>query len=170
MHLKYLTGYPEQLQEQAQQWIASGRLNALLQRRYDEYHEVGDDRALYAYALQLKNRYLRKAPPLSLVVFDSRINQVQHALGLNSSISRPHGSRLKSRNEIRIASLFKKAPAAFLRMIVVHELAHLKEKEHDRAFYLLCRHMEPDYFQLEFDLRLYLTLLEMKTGQDASDD
>ncbi|WP_410733789.1 YgjP-like metallopeptidase domain-containing protein [Citrobacter portucalensis] len=25
-------------------------------------------------------------------------------------------------------------------MIVVHELAHLKEKEHDKAFYQLCCH------------------------------
>jgi predicted metal-dependent hydrolase len=28
-------------------------------------------------------------------------------------------------------------------MIVVHELAHLREREHDRAFYQLCCHMEP---------------------------
>ena len=46
-------------------------------------------------------------------------------------------------------------------MIVVHELAHLKEREHDKAFYQLCQHMEPDYHQLEFDLRLYLTQMEI---------
>jgi hypothetical protein len=33
-------------------------------------------------------------------------------------------------------------------MIVVHELAHLKEREHGRAFYALCTHMEADYHQL----------------------
>ena len=42
--------------------------------------------------------------------------------------------------------------------IVVHELAHLKEKNHDKAFYQLCQHMEPDYLQLEFDFRLHLTI------------
>jgi predicted metal-dependent hydrolase len=41
-------------------------------------------------------------------------------------------------------------------MIVVHELAHLKEKEHNKAFYQLCCHMEPQYHQLEFDMRLWL--------------
>jgi hypothetical protein len=46
-------------------------------------------------------------------------------------------------------------------MIVVHELAHIKEKEHNKAFYKLCMHMEPDYHQLEFDTRLYLTHLEL---------
>jgi predicted metal-dependent hydrolase len=51
-------------------------------------------------------------------------------------------------------------PPEFLRMIVVHELAHMKEREHDKAFYHLCRHMEPDYPQLEFDLRAYLTYLD----------
>ena len=45
-------------------------------------------------------------------------------------------------------------------MIVVHELAHLKEKEHNKAFYQLCRHMQPNYHQLEFDVRVYLTHLE----------
>lgn len=45
-------------------------------------------------------------------------------------------------------------------MIAVHELAHMKEREHGKAFYQLCRHMEPEYVQLEFDLRVYLTYLD----------
>ena len=45
-------------------------------------------------------------------------------------------------------------------MIVVHELAHLREKDHGKAFYQLCQHMEPQYHQYEFDLRLYLTHVE----------
>lgn len=72
------------------------------------------------------------------------------------------GGRLKSKNEIRISTLFKNTPLAFLNMIVVHELAHLKEKEHNKAFYQLCQHMLPDYHQIEFDLRVYLTHLDEK--------
>jgi predicted metal-dependent hydrolase len=45
-------------------------------------------------------------------------------------------------------------------MIVVHELAHLKEKQHNKAFYQLCQHMLPDYHQIEFDVRVYLTAIE----------
>ena len=69
------------------------------------------------------------------------------------------GRQLKAKREIRVARLFIEAPAAFLRMIVVHELAHLREADHNKAFYQLCQHMEPDYLQLEFDTRLYLTEL-----------
>lgn len=69
------------------------------------------------------------------------------------------GGKLKAKAEIQIAALFKEAPAPFLKMIVVHELAHLR-KHHNKAFYQLCEHMEPGY-QLEFDLRLYLTHLEL---------
>jgi hypothetical protein len=47
-------------------------------------------------------------------------------------------------------------------MIVVHELAHLREFEHNKAFYRLCESMEPDYHQLEFDLRLWLTARELE--------
>ena len=55
---------------------------------------------------------------------------------------------------------FKDVPIEFLRMIAVHELAHVKEKQHDKAFYKLCCYMEPQYHQYEFDLRLVLTHLD----------
>jgi hypothetical protein len=95
------------------------------------------------------------------VVYDNKIHVINNALGLHSYVSRVQGGKLKSKNEIRISSVFKKAPLAFLSMIVVHELAHLKEKEHGKAFYQLCQHMLPDYFQLEFDMRLYLIQLDL---------
>jgi predicted metal-dependent hydrolase len=50
-------------------------------------------------------------------------------------------------------------------MIVVHELAHLKESEHNKAFYRLCEFMQPGYRQIEFDLRLYLTHRESAKSQ-----
>jgi hypothetical protein len=75
-------------------------------------------------------------------------------------VSRVQGSKLKAKREIRVATLFRDGPAQFLRMIAVHELAHIREKAHDKAFYSLCTHMEPDYHQLEFDVRLYLTHLD----------
>ncbi|MDR5172935.1 M48 family metallopeptidase [Methylobacillus flagellatus] len=77
-------------------------------------------------------------------------------------IFRKQGNRLKSKNEIRIAALFRDAPEAFLRMIVVHELSHLKEHDHNKAFYQLCHYMEPSYLQLEFDMRVWLTWREHK--------
>ena len=45
---------------------------------------------------------------------------------------------------------------------VVHELAHFKESEHNKAFYKLCEYMQPGYHQLEFDLRIYLTWRDMQ--------
>jgi predicted metal-dependent hydrolase len=75
------------------------------------------------------------------------------------------GSKLKSKNELRVSSIFKDAPEAFLRMIVVHELAHVKELDHNKAFYKLCCHMLPEYHQIEFDTRVYLTLLEHQGSQ-----
>lgn len=160
MDLPYLRSYPENLQVQTRELLAAGKLGAVLQRKYPAAHAVRSDKALYDYAQELKARYLRNAGTVNKVVFDSKIHVVRHALGLHTSLSRVQGNRLTARHEIRVASMFKQVPDEFLRMIVVHELAHLREKDHDKAFYQLCTHMEPQYHQYEFDLRLYLTYME----------
>jgi len=160
-NLKYLTAYPPALQAQVSGLIEQKRLGETLRQRYPAAHGIRTDRALYDYVQDLKDDYLRQAAPIAKVAFDSKIQIIQHALGLHTAISRVQGSRLKAKHEIRIASLFRDAPLPFLRMIAVHELAHLKEKEHDKAFYKLCCWMEPDYHQLEFDVRLYLTWLDV---------
>ncbi len=158
--LKYLTGYPESLLAQVRTLIAENRVNNVLQKRYPEANTVRTDAALRDYTLALKSEHMKSGIAPSKVVFDNRLQVVRHALGTHTQISRLQGAKLVAKREIRIASVFIDAPAAFLKMIVVHELAHLKEREHNKAFYQLCRHMEPDYAQLEFDLRLYLTHLE----------
>jgi hypothetical protein len=158
--LKYLAGYPPHVQARVRELLAEDRLGTLLADRYDQPHAVRNDGQLYDYVQALKERHMRKAVPLGKVLYDGKLQVVKHALGTHTTISRVQGSKLKTSREIRIASVFRDAPAAFLKMIVVHELAHLKEAEHDKAFYQLCTHMEPDYHQLEFDLRLYLTHLD----------
>jgi predicted metal-dependent hydrolase len=155
--LKYLSGYPEEVQARVWQLIEQGHLGESLRQRYSSAHEVRTDRALYDYTLALKNRHMRQAAPLSKVVFDNQLQIIQHALGTHTTVARVQGNKLKAKREIRVAGLFREAPAEFLKMIVVHELAHLKEPAHNKAFYQLCLHMEPQYHQLEFDLRLYLT-------------
>jgi len=159
--LRYLAGYPDDLQRQVRAAIAQDQLAAMLRTRYPGTHEVRSDGALYDYTLALKNRFLRNADSPAKVLFDSRLQLTANALGSNGKLARVQGGKIKRKHEIRVASVFKEAPPEFLKMIVVHELAHLKEREHDRAFYLLCSHMEPAYHQLEFDLRLYLTQREL---------
>lgn len=159
--LTYLQGYPEHLQSQVQQLIDQQRLGDVLLQRYPQVHDCTTDKSLYQYTVDLKNQYLRNAQPLSKVAYDGKIQVMKHALGMHTAISRVQGGKLKAKAEIRVATVFKLAPEPFLRMIVVHELAHLKEKDHNKAFYSLCCHMEPNYHQLEFDTRLYLTHLSV---------
>ncbi|AIQ98515.1 M48 metallopeptidase family protein [Pluralibacter gergoviae] len=155
--LPYISGYPEHLVAQVRDLIAQDKLGAVLAKRYPDRHGISNDKALWAFTQDLKNRYMRSAPPLNKVMFDNKIHVLKNALGLHTAISRVQGGKLKAKAEIRVATVFREAPEAFLRMIVVHELAHLKEKEHSKAFYQLCCHMEPQYHQLEFDTRLWLT-------------
>ena len=157
---RYLTGYSEQLLQQARELVDDGRLSEVLRKRYPKVHEVRSDAALYDYTQDIKSQYLKKSSPLSKVCYDNKLKVMQHALGQHIFINRVQGGKLKSKNEIRVASLFKQTPEPFLRMIVVHELAHIREKEHNKAFYKLCQHMEPQYHQLELDTRLYLLHLD----------
>ncbi|MEB0007698.1 M48 family metallopeptidase [Pseudomonas sp. RTB3] len=160
--LKYLQAYPPALQDQVRQLIAQNRLDAYLKQRYPERHAVQSDKALYAYALALKQEHLRNAPNIDKVLFDNRLDLTHRALGLHTAISRVQGGKLKAKKEIRIASLFKEAAPEFLKMIVVHELAHFKESDHNKAFYQLCEYMQPGYHKLEFDLRIYLTWRDLQ--------
>lgn len=159
---RYLGAYPATLQAQVQGLlVADGAdLASLLLSKYPVAHTVRSDTALYDYVSELKARHLRSAPPLHKVGFDNTMHAVRNALGLQISTSRVQGRKLSARREIRIASVFRHTPEEFLRMIVVHELAHLRERDHDKAFYKLCQHMEPGYHQLEFDLRVYLVYTE----------
>lgn len=157
----YLAGYPPSLTEQVQRMIAQDKLGDVLLQKYPQAHAVRTDKALYDYVLALKGEYLRNAGQLSKVAFDSKLHVLHNALGTHTSVSRVQGAKLKTKREIRVATVFREMPPEFLRMIVVHELAHIREREHNKAFYQLCRHMEPAYHQLEFDLRVYLTHLEI---------
>lgn len=158
--MRYLAGYPPTLQDQVRHLMAQDRLGALLRQRYAGLHDIRTDRALYAYANELKNEFMRKAEPLSKAVFDNKLHVIRNALGTHTTVARVQGSRLKTKREIRVAGLFREVPLEWLRMIVVHELAHTREKDHDKHFYALCTHMEPSYHRFELDLRLYLTHLE----------
>jgi predicted metal-dependent hydrolase len=162
--LPYLEGYSPAVHARVRELLVQDQLGPYLASRYAEVHAVRNDKALFQAALELKDRFLKTAPPLSKVLYDPRLQLLSHALGTLTSVSRVQGSRLKASREIRVASVFRDAPAPFLKMILVHELAHLKEYQHNKAFYQLCTHMEPDYFQLEFDLRLYLTHREASAG------
>ncbi len=164
--LKYLQAYPATLQDKVRLLIAQQRLGEHLAKRYPDRHPVQSDKALYAYTMELKQQHLKNAPGIDKVLYDSKLDVVQRALGLHTAISRVQGSKLKAKKEIRVAALFKAAAPEFLQMIVVHELAHLKEHDHNKAFYQLCNYMLPDYHQREFDLRVYLTWRELPQASE----
>lgn len=159
--LTYIEHYPHALLQQIQRLIDEEKLGAYLLKKYPTTHAISGDKALYAYVMELRAEFLRKSEPITKVLYDGKISDINDALGLHRTTIKNHGGRLRSKSEIRVATLFKNAPEPFLKMICVHELSHLKVKEHNKAFYAMCENMEPSYHQLEFDVRLYLTHLDL---------
>ena len=157
----YISNYPQEVKEQVKQLVEQDRLADYLLNKYPSTHQFVNDKSLREFTISIKNQYIKKSSPLSQVIYDPKIHVIHNALGLHTFISRIQGSKLKSKNKIRASEIFRKSPKAFLRMILVHELAHLKEKEHNKAFYKLCTHMQSNYHQVEFDLRIYLTHLDL---------
>ncbi len=160
MNFSYLNGYAPETVQHIQTLLQARKLGPWLLKKYPQAHGLRDDSALFDYVQALKQDYLKGATPVSKVLYDNKLQLVKNALGTHTTISRVQGSQLKAKREIRIASLFKDTPLEFLRMITVHELAHLRERDHDKAFYKLCSYMEPQYHQLEFEVRVYLTYLD----------
>lgn len=159
--LTYIEHYPEHLKSQIKTLVEEEKLGRYLLLKYPKTHAITSDKALYTYVMELRAEFLRKSEPITKVLYDGKISDINDALGLHRVTIKNHGGRLRSKSEIRVATLFKNTPESFLKMICVHELAHLKEKEHNKAFYALCEKMEPSYHQLEFDVRLYLTHLDL---------
>ncbi|MFT5400584.1 MAG: putative metal-dependent hydrolase [Planctomycetota bacterium] len=157
--LKYISNYPQPVKDQVLQLLAQDKLADYLLNKYPTTHQFVNDKSLRVFAVSIKKQFIKKSSPLSQVIYDPKIHVINNALGLHTFASRIQGNKLKSKNEIRVSDVFRKSPEAFLKMIVVHELAHLKEKEHNKGFYKLCCHMLSDYHQLELDMRLYLTQL-----------
>ncbi len=156
----YFQAYPQNLREQVQQLITSGNLRTYLLNKYPTGHQINTDKQLYEYANDLKQNYMRKTPQIDKVMYGKQRDLILNALGTHTFVSRNHGGKLKSKHEIRIAISLKEAPEEMLKMLVVHELAHFKEKDHNKAFYKLCEYMQPNYHQVEFDMRLFLVLLD----------
>lgn len=165
--LPLLAGYPPDLVEAAEALVASGRALVAIAERYPERHRVLSNKELGTYVQDLKARHLKGTPQLKSITYDKRLRSAHKALGLHTTRRRVHGASLRTTRELKVAAVFREAPAAFLRAIVVHELAHQKHADHDEAFYRLCCHMESDYHQLELDLRVWLSALDAAETPDA---
>ena len=116
--LIYIAHYPEHLKVQIRTLIEEEKLGKYLLLKYPTTHSLTSDKALYAYVMELRSQFLRKSEPLSKVLYDGKISDINDALGLHRITIKNHGGRLRSKSEIRVASLFKTAPEAFLKMLI----------------------------------------------------
>ena len=163
-YLKYFAGYPENIQAQVKTLIESHQLARYFEKKYPDKHYFQSEKALLNYTNEIKSRYLKNAPKLNSVKYEKQQDLVFNALGTHTFKRHQHGKKLKAQHHIAIANQLKYAPEPILRALVVHELAHFKEKDHNKSFYNLCCHIEPDYFQLELDLRLFTVLVALENN------
>lgn len=156
----YFIGYPEDIQSQVASLIEKNKLTQYFKNKYPNSHTIKSEKALFQYATMLKQQFLKNAPQLNSVKYEKKKDLVLNALGTHTFKRHAHGKKLKAQHHIAIADNLKNAPEALLKVLIVHELAHFKEKDHNKSFYQLCCHMEPEYFQLELDLRLFMVMCE----------
>ncbi|ATC87052.1 M48 metallopeptidase family protein [Pseudoalteromonas arctica] len=156
-YARYFTGYPANIVEQVLSLINNKKLCDYLLKKYPQAHTITSDKLLYSYATELKKQYLKNAPPFGRAAFKKQGDMVTNALGTHTY--RMQGKTRK--HDLAINSDLLRAPEPLLKALVVHELAHFKEKDHNKGFYQLCCHMEPSYHQLELDLRIFCVVVAM---------
>jgi predicted metal-dependent hydrolase len=154
----YFSHYPENIQAQVDMLICGNKLLSFFKNKYPVSHTLKNDKLLFEFTNELKQKYLKNAPKLQQVQYKKQKDLVKNALGTHTFKRQQHGGKLKAKHEIAIAEQLRLAPEPLLKALVVHELVHFKEKEHNKSFYNLCCHMEPEYHQLELELRLFLVL------------
>ncbi len=93
--LVYLNGYPPHVLERVSAMLSEGTLAPWLAQRYPEKHSVQTDKALYDFAIELKQRYLKNAAPLAKVLFDNQMVLAGGTLGTNTFAARVQGGNLK---------------------------------------------------------------------------
>ena len=158
--IDYFQGYPQNIRDHFEHLIKNGHIRSYLLKNYPIGHQINTDKQLYEYASELKQNFMKKSPQINKVKYEKQKDLIRNALGTHTFISRSHGGKLKSKHEIRIALSLKNAPEEMLQMLVVHELAHFKEKDHNKAFYNLCEYMLPNYCEVELDTLLFLNLVD----------
>jgi hypothetical protein len=82
--LKYLAGYSATVTDQVYKLVHNDKLAEVLLKKYPAAHNIRTDKALYAFAVGMKNQFLRQSNPLSKVVYDDKIDVLHQALGLHS--------------------------------------------------------------------------------------
>lgn len=80
-NLTYLQGYPEQLLSRVRTLINEQRLGDVLAKRYPGTHDYATDKALWQYTQDLKNQFLRNAPPINKVMYDNKIHVLKTRSG-----------------------------------------------------------------------------------------
>ncbi|KZN65542.1 hypothetical protein N473_12580 [Pseudoalteromonas luteoviolacea CPMOR-1] len=159
--LKYFQHYPENLQAQITSLIENNQLQTYFKNKYPCGHQLQNQQTLYQYCTDIKQRFLKNTPRLNNVSFTKHTDMMKGTLGTHTQKQHRHGQKIKARYDIALNNQLKYAPEAILRALIVHELAHFKHADHDKAFYKLCCNMEADYHQLELDLRLFIVLDEL---------
>ncbi len=103
-------------------------------------------------------------------MYDNRIHVLKNALGLHTAVSGVQGGELKAKAEIHRRCCVSRHAELVSRLIVVHELAHLKEKEHNKAFSSCAAIWSRSPTSLSSTHRLWLTRLWLgsKSENDVS--
>lgn len=161
MELKYLKSYPKDISEAVKNLILEDKLAFYLKNKYKNINTYKKDRDLYLLAKEIKNKHMKNEKLPEKIFYDNKIELSHQALGLHTYLAIKQGKKYKAKNEIKISARFKELPYEFLENILIHELCHLKEKEHNKAFYKLCKNINSKYFEVELDIRIYLTYIDV---------
>lgn len=122
-------------------WIEKSIEKALARRREKEKYEISDD-CICEYKAKAKAYLPERAQ------YWSRITGLRPSYVHITSASKRYGS-CNGKNGICFSYRLMAYPPEVIDYVIIHELAHIKHKNHSRDFYGLIEQFMPDYKKYE---------------------
>ena len=124
-------------------------------KKDSQIKQLVDDKKRWIFKKKLEfsdrtRKKIKKTKPRSTKYLENRTKKLASTIGVNPSkivikkLKGRWGSSTK-KGVINLNIALTKAPTAVIDYIIIHELCHLKVREHSRRYWLLVHKFMPDY-------------------------
>lgn len=110
------------------------------------------------FMVQIENFYKYKAKEIITPLVQKQAQRMEHfPTAVTFRKTKRQWGSCSSKNRLSFNTGLIKLPLDVIQYVIIHELAHIKHKHHQKAFWEEVERYSPNYKKLELELKEYLT-------------